>query len=177
VFRRDAFERVGMLDERYFMYYEDVDWALRSYLSGHTTVFVPDAVAHHEHAASTRSFGERRRFRMVQRNLLLCATANLSTRSMLQIWSGRLVAAAKALVKGPDRTSLLVALSTAGVRAPAALWARRQRRGRALLPDASAFAYAEGLTPFVDTHTYRPSDGAAATHAAQARRAQVGPDR
>lgn len=177
VFRREAFQRVGMLDERYFLYYEDVDWALRSYLSGHTTVFVPDAVAHHEHAASTRSVGERRRFRMVQRNLLLCATANLSAAGAARIWASRGVAAGKALVKGPDRASLLAALGGALLKAPSAVWTRRRRRGAAVLPDAAAFAFAEGLTPFVDTATYRPTDLAAATRAAHARRDRAGLDR
>jgi GT2 family glycosyltransferase len=177
VFRADAFQRVGMLDERYFLYYEDVDWALRSYLSGHTTVFVPQAIAHHEHAASTRSVGERNRFRMVQRNLLVCATTNLSIRAATRVWAGRSLAGAKAAVKGPDRTSLLAALAAATVRAPAALWARRSRRRRAVLPDEAAFAFAEGLTPYVDTHTYRPTDLAAATRAAHARQARAGRDR
>lgn len=177
VFRRDAFTRVGMLDERYFLYYEDVDWALRSFLSGHTTVFVPDAVAHHEHAASTRAVGERRRFRMVQRNLLLCATANLSLRSAGRIWAGRSVVAAKAAVKGPDRTSLLIALASAFVRSPAACWERRHRRRAAVQPDSAAFAFADGLTPYIDTDTYRPTDLAAATRDAHARRDRAGLDR
>jgi GT2 family glycosyltransferase len=177
VFRREAFDRVGLLDERYFLYYEDVDWALRCHLSGHSTLLVPGAVVHHEHAASTRLLGERRRFRMVQRNLLLCATANLSWHSVVHIWTGRLTAAAKAAVKGPDRSSLGHAVATATWRAPSALVARGRRRSRAVVADADAFSFADGLTPFVDSRTYRPNDVAAASQAAIARRARAGLDR
>lgn len=174
VFRAEAFHRVGMFDERYFLYYEDVDWALRSFLGGHDTVFVPDAVVHHEHAASTRSLGERRRFRLVQRNLLLCATANLSWLSVAHVWAARMVAAAKAAVKGPDRTSLASALGAAVVRVPSALRARRRRRRAAVRHDHAAFAFAHGLTPFIDTATYRPTESAAALAAATARLSRRG---
>jgi len=169
VFRASAFRTVGMLDERYFLYYEDVDWALRCHLSGHRTLFVPGALAWHEHAASTRTLGERRRFRMVQRNLLLCATANLSWRSASAVWALRMVAAAKAAVRGPDRTSLAAALAAAVPRLPGAVVARTTRRRRMVRPDSDAFRFAEGLQPFIDTTTYRPGPADAALAAAQQR--------
>ena len=169
VFRASAFSAVGLLDERYFLYYEDVDWALRCFLSGHDCVFVPAAVVHHEHAASTRSLGEQRRFRLVQRNLLLCATANLSWPSVARVWAGRLLSAAKSVAKGPDRVSLVAAIGAAVVRLPGVLVARRSRRAVATRHDHAAFAFAEGLQPFVDTTTYRPSQPQAALAAARAR--------
>ncbi|MEY4176072.1 MAG: hypothetical protein RI900_3237 [Actinomycetota bacterium] len=174
VFRASAFRTVGLLDERYFLYYEDVDWALRSHLSGHRTLFVPEAVAWHEHAASTRALGERRRFRLVQRNLLLCAAANLSWRSASAVWRQRLVAAAKAAVRGPDRTSLTMAVAAALPRLPAALLARSARRSAAVRSDSEAFRFADGLEPFVDTTTYRPGPADAALAAARSRLARRG---
>jgi len=169
VFRRDAFDRIGVLDERYFLYYEDVDWALRCFLSGHETLFVPSARVFHEHAATTRSLGERRRFRLVERNLLLCATANLSVRSTIRIWVGRVVVAAKAAIKGPDRTSRAIALASAAARVPAVLPVRRRNRSRAQIADREALRSAEGLTPYVDVDTYTPARPEAALLAAQAR--------
>lgn len=169
VFRRAAFSTVGMLDERYFLYYEDVDWALRCFLSGHDTLFVRDAIVYHEHAASTRALGERRRFRMVQRNLLLCVSANLSLASVRTAWSGRLRAAAAAAVRGPDRTSLPLAVAAAAVRTPALLLARRRNRARARRPEADAFAFAEGLRPFIDVQHYRPNEQEEAASAAYER--------
>jgi hypothetical protein len=122
-------------------------------------VLVAEAVVHHEHAASTRSLGERRRQRLVTRNLLLCATANLSWRSVRRIWVRRVLLAGASLLKGPDRTTSIRALIAAAGRAPSALLVRRGRRVTVVRTDAEAFAFAEGLTPYVDVKRYRPADG------------------
>src|SRR5205807_6056655 len=41
--RRAALDAVGMLDERFFLYYEEVDWLLRARQAGWTTWYVPSA--------------------------------------------------------------------------------------------------------------------------------------
>jgi len=47
--RRDVLERVGALDEAFFMYWEDADWCRRIKQAGYTVVCVPAArVIHHE---------------------------------------------------------------------------------------------------------------------------------
>jgi GT2 family glycosyltransferase len=51
-FRREFFEKVGMFDERFFMYLEDVDLSLRAQLLGIECHYVPDAVIHHMEAQS-----------------------------------------------------------------------------------------------------------------------------
>lgn len=45
--RRDVLERVGPLDERYFMWYDDLDWCQKLRASGYERVFVGDAVVVH----------------------------------------------------------------------------------------------------------------------------------
>ena len=52
LFRRELFERVGLLDERLGTYLEDVDFGLRCASSGHTGLYVPEAVAWHEGSAT-----------------------------------------------------------------------------------------------------------------------------
>lgn len=47
VVRRDAFERLGGFDERFFMYYEDADLCFRARQSGLQILFCPKAVAFH----------------------------------------------------------------------------------------------------------------------------------
>jgi GT2 family glycosyltransferase len=49
---RAAIEQVGMLDERLFMYVEDVDWCLRIRAAGFAVVFVPDARVRHRGGSS-----------------------------------------------------------------------------------------------------------------------------
>jgi N-acetylglucosaminyl-diphospho-decaprenol L-rhamnosyltransferase len=49
VVRRDAWDRVGGFDERYFMYGEDLDLALRLWLSGYGVGLVPAARVEHDY--------------------------------------------------------------------------------------------------------------------------------
>lgn len=51
--RRTAFEEVGGFDERYFMYFEDVDLGARLGRAGWRNRYVPDAVVTHAGAHST----------------------------------------------------------------------------------------------------------------------------
>jgi GT2 family glycosyltransferase len=52
--RRDVLQRVGLLDERFFMYGEDLDWCLRTRLAGWTVRYEPDIVVQHQHGAASR---------------------------------------------------------------------------------------------------------------------------
>jgi N-acetylglucosaminyl-diphospho-decaprenol L-rhamnosyltransferase len=49
VVRRDAWERVGGFDDRYFMYGEDLDLGLRMWLSGYGVGLVPAARVEHDY--------------------------------------------------------------------------------------------------------------------------------
>lgn len=49
---RKVFEEVGLLDERYFLYYEDVDFCQRVKLAGFKIVFAPKAVVVHKESTS-----------------------------------------------------------------------------------------------------------------------------
>ncbi|MDP2939668.1 MAG: glycosyltransferase family 2 protein [Candidatus Omnitrophota bacterium] len=42
IMRREAIEKVGLMDERFFMYCEDVDWCLRAKKLGFKIYYVPD---------------------------------------------------------------------------------------------------------------------------------------
>ena len=45
--RRGACEAIGLLDERFFLFCEDVDWCLRAKQKGWKVIYLPDAVAIH----------------------------------------------------------------------------------------------------------------------------------
>ena len=51
--RRDALDDVGLLDESFFMYYEDLDLSWRFRRKGWSVVYVEGAVTLHQHAASS----------------------------------------------------------------------------------------------------------------------------
>jgi GT2 family glycosyltransferase len=60
--RREVFERVGLLDERYPMAFEDVDWCLRAWQAGFRVLYFPAAqLVHHESVTRGREVGERER--------------------------------------------------------------------------------------------------------------------
>jgi N-acetylglucosaminyl-diphospho-decaprenol L-rhamnosyltransferase len=52
--RRTVVERVGLLDERFFMYGEDLDWCLRTRQAGWTVRYEPSIVVQHQHGAASR---------------------------------------------------------------------------------------------------------------------------
>ena len=55
-------ERVGLLDERYPMAYEDVDWCLRAWQAGFRVLYFPAAsLDHHESVTRGTDVGERER--------------------------------------------------------------------------------------------------------------------
>jgi N-acetylglucosaminyl-diphospho-decaprenol L-rhamnosyltransferase len=54
--RREAFERVGGLDERFFMYSEELDWCRRIRQAGWQIVYLPQAqIVHHEGKSSEQA--------------------------------------------------------------------------------------------------------------------------
>lgn len=56
--RREAIQQVGLLDEDYFIYVEEVDWCYRIKRAGWEIWCVPGAVVLHHQARSTRQFRE-----------------------------------------------------------------------------------------------------------------------
>jgi hypothetical protein len=51
--RRQVFERVGLIDEAYFLYFEEVDFLLRAKQAGFRTFYVPASRVVHHMGAST----------------------------------------------------------------------------------------------------------------------------
>jgi len=51
--RRDVLERIGLLDERFFLYYEDVDLCARARVAGYRVVYLPKATGVHVESATT----------------------------------------------------------------------------------------------------------------------------
>lgn len=68
--RRDVFERVGLFDENFFLYLEDLDFCLRSQQHGYTLLFVPQAHVHHKGSASTRENLSLRKYHHVRSTII-----------------------------------------------------------------------------------------------------------
>jgi GT2 family glycosyltransferase len=50
--KREVLERTGLLDESFFLYYEEVDWCLRARQAGYQVLAVPSAVVWHKVSAT-----------------------------------------------------------------------------------------------------------------------------
>jgi hypothetical protein len=71
---REVWERVGMLDERYFIYAEDADWSLRARRLGYRLLFVPTARLWHSVSASSGAASPWKIYQRLRANLTLFDT-------------------------------------------------------------------------------------------------------
>jgi len=83
VYRRDVFDRLGGYEERFFLYYEDVDLAFRAVLLGYHALLVPGARVVHRLGATTKSRARARFY--VARNSLWCAVRCLPETGPLRL--------------------------------------------------------------------------------------------
>ncbi len=55
--RKEALSDIGLMDERFFLYFEDVDWCYRTWKSGWKVYYVADAVMKHRYARESAKRG------------------------------------------------------------------------------------------------------------------------
>lgn len=68
-YRSEVFERVGLFDERFISYLEDVDMGVRAAYAGFPTLYVPDAVIYHMGSATANRMNHTK-VRLLLRNSL-----------------------------------------------------------------------------------------------------------
>ena len=79
LFRASLFRDIGLLDEHFFAYFEDVDLSFRAQLAGHRVYYTAQAVAFHDQGATSRTvpgFGATQFFR----NLPMLLVKNVPAR-------------------------------------------------------------------------------------------------
>ena len=76
VVRMSALKKMGLLEERFFMYHEDADWCLRARKEGFLLVVAPSARVWHKIARSSATMGEPTIHYYDARNTLLLAQRN-----------------------------------------------------------------------------------------------------
>lgn len=67
----DVIRRAGMLDERFFLYAEDIDWSIRIRAAGFRLLYAPDAEVWHKGGATTVAGSPFNDFHTVRSSLLL----------------------------------------------------------------------------------------------------------
>jgi GT2 family glycosyltransferase len=77
-----VYREVGGFDERFFMFYEDVDLGWRLNLLGMRVRYVPESVAYHKHHVTMRKFGNYRETYLLERNAMLAMVKNYSDETL-----------------------------------------------------------------------------------------------
>jgi len=85
LYRRTMLDEVGLFDEQYFAYYEDVDLAWRAKLAGWRCVHVPTAIVHHVHSAFWGKQPGRKTY-LLARNKLLTVIKDYPGPELLLGW-------------------------------------------------------------------------------------------
>jgi GT2 family glycosyltransferase len=74
---KNVFNKVGFMDSKYFMYYDDTDFCLRANRCGYKILFVPEAVMWHKvHSSSGGSEYSRTSVYYLSRNRLYLMKKN-----------------------------------------------------------------------------------------------------
>ncbi|HEX2193011.1 MAG TPA: glycosyltransferase [Acidimicrobiales bacterium] len=101
--RADAWHAAGGFDDRYFMFYEDVDLGWRLNLLGHRVRYVPSSVAYHRHHASMKGYGSWREHYLLERNALFTLYKNYGDELLARVLPGALaLAVRRGVARGSD---------------------------------------------------------------------------
>lgn len=85
MFKRVVLEKVGMFDNRYFLYYEDADLNERIKRAGYDVYYVPSAVLTHVNAASSGGAGNVLQDYFITRNKMLFGMTYAPPRTKLAL--------------------------------------------------------------------------------------------
>jgi len=96
--RRDVYDALGGFDERFFMFFEDVDLGWRLNLRGWRFVYEPASFAYHKHHASMSSFGAFKETYLLERNALFAQYKNLGEDAFRSTFAATLLLAVRRAV-------------------------------------------------------------------------------
>jgi GT2 family glycosyltransferase len=78
IYRKRLFDDIGLFDESFFMYLDDVDLSFRAQLSGHRCLFIPKAIVYHKKGYSMQRHDKFSRLEVFlnSRNSVYCLLKN-----------------------------------------------------------------------------------------------------
>ncbi len=77
MYRATMIQEIGAFDEDFYIYYEDLDLAIRAQLAGYDCLYVPQAVVYHHHSATGKTFSKKNYY--LSRNYLLLVVKDMPT--------------------------------------------------------------------------------------------------
>ena len=69
--KKEVFEKIGLFDDKYFLYYEDADLSIKVKKKGCKIFYVPDSIIWHKNAGSAGGSGSKLQDYYITRNRLL----------------------------------------------------------------------------------------------------------
>lgn len=75
VYKTDVFRKIGLLDESFFAYYEDIDLNYRMQLAGYKCLYIPESVCYHKCGATIKN-SHKLKFYLMERNLTFLQIKN-----------------------------------------------------------------------------------------------------
>lgn len=85
LFKKTDFINVGMFDENYFLYSEEVDFAFRAQFSGYKSIYCPDALVYHKHKSTAKKFPQNIEYWQF-RNMTQTIIKDFPTKILLKNW-------------------------------------------------------------------------------------------
>ncbi len=108
--RREAIEDAGLLDERFFMYGEDLDWCWRIKDAGWTVRYVPSVVVRHVHGAASRKRALRTTFHFFRamdlfyrKHYMRRYNPAVTLLVLVGVYAAMLLALVRTAVRSPER--------------------------------------------------------------------------
>ncbi|MCJ7770225.1 glycosyltransferase, partial [Candidatus Bathyarchaeota archaeon] len=85
--KREVVNRIGILDDYYFMEYDDMDYSWRARLAGYRVYFLPSAIVYHARGGTVgRTYFERvKNLKWYTRNHLVTIIKNYEIRNLIKI--------------------------------------------------------------------------------------------
>jgi hypothetical protein len=89
--RRDVYDQLGGFDERYFMFFEDVDFGWRLNLAGWSYLYEPESIAFHKFHQSMSSVPSFQEQFLLERNALFTLIKNIGDDKLPTVLAGSLM--------------------------------------------------------------------------------------
>ena len=96
---KDVFEKIGFLDEKYFLYFEDADFSVRARKAGFEISIAENLNVHHHVSSSTKKLGSPLLMRYHYRNALYFNLKNGPWYIKLLVWPWSWLIIVKQLIK------------------------------------------------------------------------------
>jgi GT2 family glycosyltransferase len=108
VVRASTFREVGGFDERYFLFFEDVDLGWRYWLLGYRVRYVPASLTYHRHHRSVGALSAAQEDHLLERNALFTIFKNYDDENLDRaLGAALMLAVRRGTVRGGDDTAVL----------------------------------------------------------------------